>query len=105
LCPVPLFTVYRYLVQVFVVLFRVGDLSGFIDAPGGGSNVIRAILQAHLSFWAGMPGMLKKRRQIKTSAKRSSAEMTRLIWRYRMSILEVLVGRVKRRKETERQKI
>jgi hypothetical protein len=79
-------------VQAFVVLFRVGDLSGFVEAPGGGSGVVKAILQAHLSFWRYLPKMLKKRRQIKTSARRSSAEMTRLIWRYRMSIFEVLVG-------------
>ncbi len=92
LCLVPFFTIYRYLVQAYVVLFRVGDLSGFVDAPGGGNSVIKAILQAHLSFWKGVPHMVEKRRQIKTSAKRSSAEMTRLIWRYRMSIFEVLVG-------------
>lgn len=92
LCLVPLVTIYRYLVQVFVVLLRLGDLSGFIDAPGGGGNVIRAISQAHLSFWAGVPCMLKKRRQIQTTARRTGGEMTRLIWRHRMSIFEVLVG-------------
>jgi GT2 family glycosyltransferase len=92
---VPWFTFYRYLLQVYVILFGIGELSGYVSGGNGRSSIVKVILQAYLSFLQGLPLMLRKRRQIMRSARRGPWEMTRLIWQNRLPMLEILTGAAK----------
>jgi GT2 family glycosyltransferase len=85
----PLFTIVRYLIQVRVVISGKGSGGEFHESGSKGA-LIWAICKGTLDAIAGLPLMLRKRREIMNKKKISSREMVHLLKRYRMSLGELL---------------
>jgi GT2 family glycosyltransferase len=87
----PLMTAWRYLIQVFAIITRSGDLAGFTEQASI-FRVAVALLKAYMSAAAGLPLMLRKRRLLALQRKLNSSQMMRLILTCRISLREVIIG-------------
>jgi GT2 family glycosyltransferase len=84
-------TGWRYVVQVYAILSRSGDLADFT----GQSNFIRVmmtVIKASLSAIFGIPSMLRKRFLYQQKRNIGHYQMVKTILNYRMSIFEIIVG-------------
>lgn len=86
---VPFFTIVRYFAQAQVILSAKGSGKEFRES-GSRAAIIKAILKGTRDAFLGAPRMLGKRARIMTTKKISSAEMARLLKKYRLSFLELL---------------
>jgi GT2 family glycosyltransferase len=89
LLAMPLFTLCRYCEQLMAVLVGHGT-GGQLRASGSGGAVIWAILRGTGAAIAGVPGMLRKRRQIMKLRRIPARGMTELLRAYRLSFRELL---------------
>lgn len=88
---VPFATFWRYLVQAYAILSRSGDLDGFTDETSL-SQIIMTIIKAHVSALAGAPLMFRKRVAFLPKRKLNDFQMLRLIWAFKMSMVEIIIG-------------
>ena len=88
---VPAATLWRYLVQAYAVLAGRGDIGGFFREANA-LEIARTIIRAQISALGGTPAMFRKRLAFRGKRRLTSRQMTGLIMRFRLSILEVLTG-------------
>jgi GT2 family glycosyltransferase len=88
---VPFATFWRYLVQAYTILSRSGDLDGFTDETSL-SQIIMTIIKAHVSALAGAPLMFRKRVAFLPKRKLNDFQMLKLIWIFKMSMVEIIIG-------------
>ena len=88
---VPFVTFWRYLVQTYAILSRSGDLYGFTDETSL-SQIITTIIKAYVSALAGAPLMFRKRVAFLPKRKLNDFQMLKLIWVFKMSIVEIVIG-------------
>ncbi|MDW7710824.1 MAG: glycosyltransferase family 2 protein [Deferrisomatales bacterium] len=89
LLAVPFFTLVRYLEQARSVVASRGTGGEFL-ASGSRGAAIRAIGKGTIDAIAGLPRMLRKRRQIMRGRQISDSEMGRLLESYQLSFRELL---------------
>ena len=89
---VPLTSIYRYLLQLYLVLRGAEELRGFLQ-EGGMGDTLRALVRAHASALAGMPAMLKQRRAFRPPRRVSDRDFRRLLLRHRLPMRDVVLGR------------
>ncbi|MHB8773155.1 MAG: glycosyltransferase family 2 protein [Syntrophales bacterium] len=87
----PFATVWRYLVQIFAIVTRSGDLIQF-SAQANFLHVAATIIRTYRSALALVPSMLRKRRLFLPKRKISNLRMLKLIWAQRISMVEVIIG-------------
>lgn len=85
----PFYTLVRYAEQARVVLAGDGSGGEFV-ASGSRWPIISALLRGTWDAMVGMPGMLRKRRQIMANARRPASEMKQLFRHYRLTFPELL---------------
>ncbi len=88
---VPFATVWRYIVQTYAIITRSGDLSGF-TAESDFFQVMTIIMKAYVSAFAGMPSMFRKRRSFLQKRQISNFQMLKIIWDFKMSMVEIIIG-------------
>jgi GT2 family glycosyltransferase len=81
LCLVPLYTLIRYLYQA-IALLRKRGASGRFGENASPLRVIPVVLRALMSGLAGVPWVLRKRRQIQEKRRSSTRECFRLFKKY-----------------------
>ena len=89
LAAIPFLTLLRYFSQGYSVLKCTGDLNKFtknIDWPA----IIYAYLNAYIDMFKKLPAMLVKRRRFRKKQQLTNIEMFNLIWKFRMSINEII---------------
>jgi hypothetical protein len=88
---VPFATFWRYLVQTYAILSRSGDLYGFTDETSL-PRVITTIIKAYGSALAGAPLMFRRRIAFLPKRKLNDFQMLKLIWAFRMSMVDIIIG-------------
>jgi GT2 family glycosyltransferase len=86
----PLYTAWRYAVQVYGLLSGKGSVARFAEGSGKG-EMIKVIIQAYREIIAGIPGCLRKRRRIRASRRIPAASYRRLLRRHRISAAELML--------------
>jgi GT2 family glycosyltransferase len=87
----PAVTAWRFVVQAQAIATSSGDLRGFTEAAGS-KAVAMTILRAYAAALAGAPNMLRKRHALATRKRITSGQMARLIWSFRVSTREIILG-------------
>ena len=87
----PLVTLWRFGLQALLVLRRQGDLHQFVPRERRGT-VVRALCQAHLHAWRGLPGMLRQRRSMQATRKVAPRAMRARLVKHRLTLREILAG-------------
>jgi GT2 family glycosyltransferase len=87
----PFVTIWRYLVQIFAMITRSGDLIEF-SAQSNFLQVAATIVKANISALAWMPLMLRKRKLFLHKRKISNFQMLRIILAHRISMVEIIIG-------------
>jgi len=87
----PFVTIWRYLVQLFAIITRSGDLIEF-SAQSNSFQVVATIVKAYISFLALTPLMLRERRLLLSKRAISNFQMLRIILAHRMSMVEIIIG-------------
>jgi len=85
----PFFTLWRYLEQARVVLAGCGTGAEF-RAGGSRAALIEALLKGICDSLAGLPQVLRKRRQVMRRRRLPIRELSRLMRRYRITFRELL---------------
>lgn len=88
----PLTTAWRYLAQMRQMADSSTDLSSFASEEGSAS-VVRSVLKAYGSAVLGAPRCLRERRAIRRTARITTRDMTRLLWKNRLTMAAVLSER------------
>ena len=91
LLALPFSTIWRYLVQLFAIVTRSGDLSEF-SAQSNFLQVATTIVKAYISAIGMMPLMLRKRKLFFPKRKISNFQMLRIILAHRISMVEIIIG-------------
>jgi len=85
----PIITGWRYIVQGYYVLRSDGELNKFTE-----NNSLPAIVSTYLKAYVNMltklPVMLLKRQKFRKKHRFSNMDMFRLIWKFRLSIKEII---------------
>lgn len=87
----PFATVWRYLVQIFAIITRSGDLIEF-SAKSNLFQLAATIVKAYISALAGMPLMLQKRKSLLCKRRISNFQMLRIILAHKISMAEIIIG-------------
>jgi GT2 family glycosyltransferase len=87
----PFATMWRYLVQIFAVITRSGDLLEYL-AQSNFLQVAATIVKANISALAGMPSMLRKRKLFLPKRKVSNFQMLKIILAHKISMVEIIIG-------------
>jgi GT2 family glycosyltransferase len=87
----PFVTIWRYLVQLFAIITRSGDLIEF-SAQSNLFQVVATIVKAYISFFAVTPSMLRKRKLVLPKRAISNFQMLKIILAHRMPMVEVIIG-------------
>jgi len=87
----PVATIWRYLVQIFAIITRSGDLIKF-STQTNFFQVAITIAKAYFSALAGMPLMLRKRKLFLPKRRTSNFQMLKIILAHRMSMVEIIIG-------------
>lgn len=87
----PFATIWRYMVQIFAIITRSGDLIEF-SAKSNLFQVAMTIVKAYLSALGGMPLMLRKRKSISSKRRISNFQMLKIILAHRVSMVEIIIG-------------
>lgn len=85
---VPFFTFWRYLIQIYNVVTRSGELSGFFDNVGF-MRVVTTILSAYIFAFSRFPQMFRKRIRFLPYRKLTSFQMIKLLWAHKMPMVEI----------------
>jgi GT2 family glycosyltransferase len=85
----PIITVWRYMVQGCSVLKTGGELNKFTE-DNDLSAIASTYLKAYVDMLAKLPVMLLKRRRFRKKRRLSNMNMFNLIWRFRLSIDEII---------------
>ncbi len=95
LAAVPVVTAWRFLVQGYSLLFRIGELNQFAQNHPVPSLLLTYV-KAYIDMAAKLPAMLGKRRTILKTQGLNNSEMFRLIWKFRMPFAEIIGVRKQR---------
>ncbi len=87
----PFVTIWRYIVQLFAIITRSGDLIEF-SVQSNFFQVAATIVKAYISSLAVLPIMLRKRKLFLPKRKISNFQMLRTILAHRMSMVEIIIG-------------
>lgn len=87
---VPFVTVWRYFVQLFLLLSG-GKLSGFVESAGFW-EIAKAHLRAYRDVVLALPSMFKKRLAQGKIRRLGTVQTTRLLLKHRLSMREILGG-------------
>jgi GT2 family glycosyltransferase len=87
----PFATIWRYLVQIFAIITRSGDLIEF-STRSNFFQIAATIVKAYISAIDGMPSMLRKRKLFLPKRKISNFQMLRIILAHRISMVEIIIG-------------
>jgi GT2 family glycosyltransferase len=87
----PFAMTWRYLVQIFAMITRSGDLIEF-SMQSNFLKIVTTIVKANISAFASMPLMLRKRRLFLSERKISNFHMLRIILAHRISMVEIIIG-------------
>lgn len=87
----PGITLWRYAVQLYVLLTGSGELGKFKDHYGI-FPVIITVIKALGAALMGLPAMLGKRHALARHKKLNNQEMLKLLWRYRIPMVEIVAG-------------
>jgi GT2 family glycosyltransferase len=87
----PFATIWRYLVQIFALVTRSGDLIEFL-AQSNYFQLTATIVKAYISAVAGMPLIMRKRKSFFPKRKISNSQMLRTILAHRISMIEIIIG-------------
>jgi GT2 family glycosyltransferase len=87
----PFVTIWRYLVQLFAIITRSGDLIEF-SAQANFFHVVATIVKAYISFLAMTPAVLRERKIFSPKRTISNFQMLRIILAQRMSMVEIIIG-------------
>jgi GT2 family glycosyltransferase len=85
----PFYSIWRYCEQVRSILLG-GGTGGEFRSSGSRRELIKAQIKGIYDGLGGIPRMLRKRRQLKSSKKLSAREFSVLLRRYRISFRELL---------------
>lgn len=91
LLAMPGVTLWRYLVQSYAVATGAGSLHNFFPHGQKGALIGRLFF-AQVAAMAGLPANMVARATFRPPVRRSSLDMFRLLWRFRISIYEVITG-------------
>jgi len=86
----PFYTFWRYCIQWYGILSGKGSVARIAEETSK-SELIMIVLRAYSGALAGMPRMLKKRRQIWKSRRMAAAEYRRLLKKYRIAAGELML--------------
>ncbi len=86
---IPLYTVLRYLVQLRIVISGQGTGTEF-RAGESQAAIVTALLKAFRDSLAGVPRMLRKRRQVIASQRLTTREFNELLRQYHITFRELL---------------
>lgn len=86
----PLYTFWRYIVQVYGLLSGRGSVARFAEGNGG-FYLVSVVLRAWCGAIAGLPATLKKRRRIWSSRHLSSKEYKDLLKKNRITAAELML--------------
>jgi GT2 family glycosyltransferase len=87
----PFVTMWRYLVQLFAIITRSGDLIEF-STQANFFQVVATIVKAYISFLTVTPLMLRERKKFLPKRAISNFQMLRIILGHRMSMIEIIIG-------------
>ncbi len=87
----PFATLWRYLVQLYALASRSGDLIEF-STQSNFFQLTAAIAKAYISAIAKAPSMLRRRKSFMAGRKIGSGQMLRIILAHRISMAEVVIG-------------
>lgn len=85
----PVVTAWRYLVQGYSLLTGAGEIKEF-GAGAGWFAIVSTYLRSYMDMLQRLPVMLAKRRGFGEKHRVGEIEMGRLIWRFHLSIGEIL---------------
>ena len=88
----PLMTAWRYMVQIYLWSHNDSELGSYAKASGYWS-MISIIIRAHISILLQTPRILAKRFQTRGTTIARNTDILKMLWRYRLSMLEVLGAR------------
>jgi len=97
---VPLATAWRYLAQAYFVLKGVGELNRFTESNDLAA-IVSAYLKAYTDMFAKPPSMLEKRWSFRKKHCLSNIGIFRLIWKFHLSMSEIMGMRGRKRPRTE----
>jgi len=84
----PFYTILRFVLQGYGALSGRGAAGRFREAHSSGA-LLKVLLQAYFSAFRGLPGMWKKRREIRRRTRVSEAEVRSWFRRFGMSAREI----------------
>lgn len=88
---IPFATAWRYIVQIYAILSRSGDLNSF-TGQSDFLHVAATIMKAYLSAVFGIPSILQKRFLLMRECRIGHFEMIKTIWHFKMSMAKVIIG-------------
>jgi GT2 family glycosyltransferase len=84
-------TIWRTILQFVALIIGIQGISQFTE-KGGLLQTISAVAKANIEALLGIPKMIRKRMLISSYRRITSLEMLRLIFKFRMTVWEVLKG-------------
>jgi len=93
LAKVPFYSALRILAQCWDMMTFSGGTSSSKDAPVQKCGILAAVLRAYVAMAAGVPGILKKRADIRARQKVSDNEIRSWFRRFRLHIKELRLDR------------
>jgi GT2 family glycosyltransferase len=89
---IPFVTLWRFAVQVYAVAINAGEVRGFTEKTGM-REIASAVIRASMAALAGIPLMLRRRKEFVKKRKIGNIEMMKLIFRFRMPVTEIIMGK------------
>ena len=86
----PLYSLWRYAVQVYGLLSRRGSAARFVESGGSGA-LLYILLKAWVMALVALPGMVNKRRRVWRRRRLSRSEYRRLLNKFRISASELVL--------------
>ena len=86
----PWVTLWRFIVQAYLVIFHIGDLHLFKEEAGT-LEVLKTLFQAQCAAIAGFPKVMQSRMALKQKRKISSWHMIQFLCKNRMGIRQILL--------------
>jgi len=85
----PLVTVWRYLVQGYVVLKGIGELRKFTESNSF-LSIASIYIKAYVNMFQKLPAMFIKRWSFRKKHRLGNIEMLNLIWKFHMPMHEII---------------
>ncbi len=84
----PYFTALRFFGAATALLLRRGESGNFVREYSA-LRLIWTVIKADLAALAGLPRILRKRKEVRRIRKISNSELKKILWRYRLSVKEL----------------